>query len=204
MHVLFVHGMGRSPLSGWPMLKQLKKAGLHTSTFGYWVSSESFDQITTRLVAKIEQISRHDDIVLIGHSLGGVLLRAAINALPPGHKPPQRLFLLGSPMQSSRLARRLSRVRVFQLVTRDCGQLLASDIRMAAVPSVKVPTMGFAGISGPRGRSSPFAHELNDGVVSLSEVSANWMQDQVQVSILHTLMPSSRHIANMIVQKLAL
>lgn len=35
MRVLFVHGMGRTPLSGWPLLHRLRQAGLRTTTFGY-------------------------------------------------------------------------------------------------------------------------------------------------------------------------
>ncbi len=34
MQALFVHGMGRSPLSGLPLLVQLRRAGVLTSTFG--------------------------------------------------------------------------------------------------------------------------------------------------------------------------
>ena len=49
MQVLFVHGMGRSPLSGWPMLLQLKRAGLKIGTFGYAVSMK----IRKRLASKI-------------------------------------------------------------------------------------------------------------------------------------------------------
>jgi len=203
MHVLFVHGMGRSSVSGWPMLRQFKKAGLKTSTFDYVVSIQRFDQIAARLALQISSLTAQDEVVLIGHSLGGVLLRAAINALPEGARPPQALFLLGSPMHSAQLARRLGRSRVYRLLTGDCGQLLASPPRMAAVSSAPIPTMGFVGINGPRGKLSPFGDELNDGVVSVTEVAADWMQDCVQVSILHTLMPSSRQIAQMILQKLA-
>ena len=81
---------------------------------------------------------------------------------------------------------------------------MASDERMVRVPPVSIPTFSFIGVSGPRGWHTPFGDELNDGVVSVTEVSAAWVQDQVQVSILHTLMPSSRQIARMIVQKIAL
>ncbi|WP_265949935.1 esterase/lipase family protein [Dechloromonas sp. A34] len=84
MQALFVHGMGRSPLSGWPLLRQLQRAGLKTATFGYLVSVDDFSSITARLVSRIEQLAAGGDYILIGHSLGGVLLRAAVGALPPG------------------------------------------------------------------------------------------------------------------------
>ncbi len=81
VQALFVHGMGRSPLSGWPLLWSLRRAGLVTRTFGYLVSTEDFAAIRRRLVARIALLATRDSYVLIGHSLGGVLIRDAVNAL---------------------------------------------------------------------------------------------------------------------------
>ena len=78
LHALFVHGMGRSPLSGWPLLRRLRGAGLETQTFGYAVTIHGFSAIVERLSARIEKLARQGDYILIGHSLGGVLLRAAL------------------------------------------------------------------------------------------------------------------------------
>ncbi|MFM6957783.1 MAG: hypothetical protein ACKOXD_04350, partial [Acinetobacter sp.] len=57
MQALFVHGMGRSPLSGWPMLRHIKKAGIRTRCFGYSVSLQSFYEIQVRLIRWIEEIA---------------------------------------------------------------------------------------------------------------------------------------------------
>jgi pimeloyl-ACP methyl ester carboxylesterase len=203
MHVLFVHGMGRSGLSGWPLLRRLKEAGFDTSTFGYMTSRETFAEIVQRLTATLSARLEGDELVVIGHSLGGVLLRAALSQLPINAKQPRHLFLLGSPQRSAHLARTFGKSPVFRVLTRDCGRLLGSDERMTAVPAVSIATTSIVGVSGPTGRFSPFKHSANDGVVSVSEVSADWLQDQVFVPILHTVMPSSRHIATMILQKLA-
>src|SRR5262245_34215628 len=82
LQALFVHGMGRTPLSGWPLLRSLRRAGLATSSFGYVVLLEDFEQIRQRLASRIAALGARGDYVLIGHSLGGVLLRAALNSLP--------------------------------------------------------------------------------------------------------------------------
>ena len=103
MQALFVHGMGRSPLSGWRLLRQLQRAGLKTSSFGYSVSLEDFAGIRRRLESRLSLLAERGDYVLIGHSLGGVLLRAAVNGLPPGTRRPRHLFLLGSPLRGSDL-----------------------------------------------------------------------------------------------------
>jgi hypothetical protein len=194
--------MGRSPLSGWPLLQQLRRAGLHTHSFGYAVSRQDFASISRRLAARIGALAAQGDYVLVGHSLGGVLIRAALNGLPPGVARPQRIFLLGSPQQPARLARQLRGNPLYRALTRDCGRLLGSAERMAAVGAVDVPTTSIVGVSGPRQRLTPFAGELNDGVVSLAEVSADWVTDQVQVGTLHTFLPMDPGVARIILQRL--
>lgn len=204
MEALFVHGMGRSPLSGWPLLWHLRRGGLKTNTFGYVVSFEDFASISRRLASRITDIAAQDEYLLIGHSLGGVLLRAAVNSLPVEIRRPEYLFLLGSPVRAARLAQRLKHNPVFRLLTQDCGQLLASVQRMSEIGSVTVPTIGIAGVKGPFWKQSPFGDELNDGVVSLSEVSAEWLSEQIQLPTIHTLLPSSKQVARIILERVKL
>jgi pimeloyl-ACP methyl ester carboxylesterase len=103
MVVLFVHGMGRSPMSGWPMLQHLRRAGMTTTSFGYMTSTESFHSIQPRLVQRIVAVAATNNYIVIGHSLGGVLLRAALNSLPATAIRPHHVFLLGSPVHPPRL-----------------------------------------------------------------------------------------------------
>ncbi|MDD1611798.1 MAG: hypothetical protein LUQ57_01510 [Methylococcaceae bacterium] len=42
MQALFVHGMGRSPLSGWPILLRLNANGMKVSTFRYLATFQVF------------------------------------------------------------------------------------------------------------------------------------------------------------------
>lgn len=204
MQTLFVHGMGRSPLSGWPLLRQLKHAGHATASFGYIVSRDDFSTITARLVARMIKLAALGDYVLIGHSLGGVLLRAAVDALPPGTRHPHHVFLLGSPTQPARLAQLLQDKLLFRLTTRDCGQLLGSKTRMLGIPRLSAPTTVVIGTLGISAKHGPFGREENDGVVSASEVAADWTSDEVRVPVVHTLLPSSRLVSKIILQRLAL
>jgi len=184
------------------MLLQLKRAGLKTATFGYAVSLEDFAAIKKRLVSKILALAAQGDYVLVGHSLGGVILRAAINALPSGTRLPRHLFLLGSPQQPARLARKLHKNQVYRAFTRDCGQLLGSSHRMSEVKPVTVPTTSIVGIRGISSKRGPFGGESNDGVISVSEASAEWISDQVLIPIVHTLLPSSRRVGEIILERL--
>ena len=202
MNILFVHGMGRSPLSALPMLRKLRRAGHRVSTFGYFVSVDSFEAIRQRLHKRIRVLAAEGDYCLIGHSLGGVLLRGALAEAPVLARPPRRVFLLGSPMGASRLAARLKGNWIYRLATRDCGQLLASPERMQVVPKVACPTTVVAGTRGIRGRWSPFGGEANDGVVAVAEVLPTWPCDCIDVAVPHTFLPSHGAVAAWVLREI--
>ncbi len=194
--------MGRSPASGWPLLLQLHQAGFKTSTFGYLATFEKFDSITARLRKRISLLASSGDYVVIGHSLGGVLLRVALNTLPKGTKLPQHVYLLGSPMQPSRIATKLKNNIIYRAIAGDCGQLLGSSERMEAIGLLTVPTTCIVGIRGIAISRRLFNNEVNDGIVSVSEVSAPWVSSVVEVPVVHTLLPSSKLVAKIIMQEM--
>ncbi|OGB33692.1 MAG: hypothetical protein A3F78_03625 [Burkholderiales bacterium RIFCSPLOWO2_12_FULL_61_40] len=203
MQALFVHGMGRSPLSGWPLLRQLRKAGMQTCTFGYVVTVQNFAPIVARLTARLSTLASQGDYILIGHSLGGVLLRAALAALSEEVRPPTHVFLLGSPVRASRLAHKLQGNRLFRALTGDCGQLLANDPRMQGIGPVTAPVTGIAGVLGASTQIGPFRDAPHDGVVSVSEVSADWLTDNVHIPVAHTFLPASQRVAAVILERMA-
>lgn len=202
--MLFVHGMGRSPLSGWPLLWRLKRAGLKAHTFGYAVTINDFAEVVDRLAARMEQLACQGDYIVIGHSLGGVLLRAAIARLPANTPAPRHLFLLGSPIQPARLAQRLQSNPIFRALTRDCGQLLGSRQRMLEIGAVDIPVTALAGIRGVPEKLGWFGREANDGIVSVSETLADWIGDRIELALPHTLLPSSRRVADVILKRLGM
>ncbi|MHB1084903.1 MAG: esterase/lipase family protein [Thiobacillus sp.] len=208
MQALFVHGMGRSPVSGWRLQARLRARGIAPHAFGYATPFQDFSAIRKRLVTRIHALAAQGDYVLIGHSLGGVLLRAALASLPSGTRLPRQLFLLGSPLKPARLAQKLQRNWVFRILAGDCGQLLASQARMGQIepgsmPVNSIPVIGIVGVKGWTGRLSPFSGEENDGIVSVSEVSAAWLTEAIRVPVIHTYMPSSRRVAQIILERIA-
>jgi hypothetical protein len=180
------------------LLWQLRRGGLTTSTFGYFTALESFSEIKKRLVSKISKLASDGEYVVIGHSLGGVLLRAAIDSLPTDIQKPSHLFLLASPVGPSRIASKLGSNQIFRAITGDCGQLLGSYSRMLAIPPTSVPKTAIVGVCGLPFKTVFFPEEVNDGIVSLSEVSAEWLDEQVQVYALHSFIPSSRRVGEII------
>lgn len=200
MQILFVHGMGRSPLSGAPLLFSLRKNGYSTNTFGYSAALTDFASIQHRLCQKISKIAAQGEVVLIGHSLGGVLIRSALSNLPQTGQSPKHVFLLGSPTTTSRMARKLSESKLFRILTGDCGQLLSDSERMAKIAGLSVPNTSIVGIKGVNGKYSPFLDELNDGVVAISEVAADWIQEEIRVPVVHTFLPSSALVSTILLR----
>jgi pimeloyl-ACP methyl ester carboxylesterase len=202
VNALFVHGMGRSSLSWLPTLARFRANGIRPYTFDYSVALQDFPSIVRRLVNKVVRLAARGDYVVVGHSLGGVLLRAALAALPAETPLPNKLFLLGSPVAAPRLARRLRKNFMFRAITRDCGQLLASPETMTALPAAQVPTVAVIGTQGIHGRFTPFGSEENDGLVAVSEARAEWLAEEIHVPVVHTFLPSSRRIAEIMLQRL--
>lgn len=202
MQALFVHGMGRSPVSAIPLLWRLKSHGIAPHSFFYTVTFQNFESIVQRLVKKIARIADTGEYVLVGHSLGGVLIRSAVAALPAGTRLPNHIYLLGSPVRPSRVARFFSRNWLYWLATRDCGQLLSSEERMRQVAPSLVPTTSIVGTRGLYGRLGPFGDEANDGIVAASEVAAEWISEEIRIPVIHTTMPYSNRVSKLLIERL--
>ncbi|WP_432720479.1 hypothetical protein R0381_003170 [Jeongeupia wiesaeckerbachi] len=182
------------------MLHRLRRAGLRTETFGYAAALEDFDAIVIRLQRRLSALAMQGEYMVVGHSLGGVLLRAALTTFPKDAGLPRHAFLLGSPLKEARLATRFQRNLLFRVLAGDCGQLLGSPGRMGAIAALSIPTTAVVGVKGFQRKFGPFGMEMNDGVVSVSEVVAPWLANQIQVQVVHTLLPSSQLVANIILR----
>lgn len=130
MKILFVHGLGATPFDCFPTFVRLRRLGYKTSAFSYFASFQSLDSINVRLLNRFAELAAEGAYAVIGHSLGGVLVRDILMRLPAGINQPKHLFLLGSPMIATRMNKHLSTFGVYRLLSGQCGQLVASDTGM--------------------------------------------------------------------------
>jgi pimeloyl-ACP methyl ester carboxylesterase len=201
MLVLLVHGLGRTPFSLFGLASALRRAGHHTRFFGYSPTFESLTRILRRLENRLRSLaSRGKPVGLVGHSLGGLLLRIALERVPELRV--HRLVMLGTPNRGSRAARLASRLFPFRLWVRDCGRFLASADEFDRLPSVRVPCTVIAGTGGPCGRFSPFGDEPNDGIVAVAEAAID-LAALVQVPALHTFMMDSPAVRERVLAEFA-
>ena len=188
---ILVHGMGRTPAAMLVLATRLRAAGLRPDLFAYSAALEGWEGCVRRLAAFIERRSAGTDFVLVGHSLGTALIRAA---LPRLARPPLGCFLLAPPTRASRAARKFAPRRLYRLFTGEMGQKLASPDFMAALPVPAVPTRIYAGTGGPRGRLGLFGDAPNDGVLALDETRLPGVPLRT-VPSLHTFIMNSWDVA---------
>lgn len=191
IRAILVHGMGRTPAATLVLAARLRAAGLRPELFAYSAALEGWEGCVGRLGAFIDRRAAGTDFVLVGHSLGTVLIRAA---LPRLARPPLGCFLLAPPTRASRAARKFAPRRLYRLFTGEMGQKLASPDFMAALPVPAVPTRIYAGTGGPRGRLGPFGDVPNDGVLALDETRLPGVPLRT-VPSLHIFIMNSRDVA---------
>lgn len=198
--VLLVHGMGRTPLSMWRLTRSLRRAGLTTQLFAYATAWQSVDAIIRRLQVRLTIMAR-GEYVVVGHSLGGLLLRAAIAGLAPDVGRPRRIIMLGTPNHSPRLAQRFAHSWWYRLMNGDAGDLLAQESRMARIPPPGIPCTVIAGTRGINGRRSPFGDEANDGLVAVTETELEGADEWITLPLRHPFMMNDGRVTKLVLDR---
>jgi len=198
VQVLLVHGMGRTALSLYRLARDLESAGHRARLLGYVAAVESFARIVTRIHNRLARLARGGSpYAVVGHSLGGLLVRAAL-ARSPVDRPPAHVIMLGTPNRSPRLARQYQRRWLYRWVNGDSGQVLAQTRFFEQLPSLTVPYTIIAGTKGWPGRPGVFGGEANDGVVAVSETTMADTDAPIEVPVRHTFMMNDPRVREVI------
>lgn len=73
--VVLVHGHGASAGSFWPLERVLDRAGYHRLAAFAYEASGTLEGVVDRLTRFVEEAAPEGEIVLVGHSMGGILAR---------------------------------------------------------------------------------------------------------------------------------
>ena len=185
MNVLMVHGLWRTTLSLRRLGRALAREGHRPEYFAYRPWAESYAAMRDRLGERIAALrAEGEPYALIGHSLGGVLLRDAMAR--SGGRRPEALILLAAPATAPRAARLAWRVPIFRWLARDAGRQLAEWYELASIPAPECPCLVIAGTRGPRARWLPLGDAPNDGILSVAEASVSATARVATVRATHT------------------
>lgn len=196
MECVLIHGMGRTPTSMLLLRHRLRRAGHHVHLFGYLPALETLDAVSMRLQRLLTRRVQAKPYILLGHSLGSVIIRHTVARLD---SPPAACFLLAPPMIACRAAKYFSQFVLFRWLTGEMGQLLAQDTFMQQL-AVPENTTIYAGVGGPRLAWLPFGRAQNDGILLLVEAYGDGRTNVLEFNCGHTFIMNSADVCeNMLV-----
>jgi pimeloyl-ACP methyl ester carboxylesterase len=178
--IILVHGLWTPGAVLWPLAWRLARRGYRPRLFTY-PGRGPFIHNLGRLVRFAR--ASGSPVHVVGHSLGGMLALAALNANPD--IPIRGLVLIGSPVGGCTSARRLAQHPVGRWMLGHCDSLLC---RGGDTVWKRNEPLGV--IAGTRpfgaGRVLGSLPAANDGVVMVSETSVQGCADSIQLHHGHT------------------
>jgi hypothetical protein len=186
--VLLLHGLGRTADSMDPLAEYLQKKSegraasepdfkLTPVTLCYASTRDSIQHHSQALCELIEHLPPDAKVSFVAHSLGNIVIRHAIGRWQRNGDPQkvlprlQRFVMLGPPNQGSLLAERLSKLKLFEVVTGSSGLQLgkAWEELQSELAIPPIPFLIVIGTLEDKPLQNPLLDGPNDGVVKASE-----------------------------------
>ena len=200
--ILLLHGFGGHPLQTFLLARRLHAAGYTVANIGYpswrWPIDRVLDHLHQRITAAPAYTAQRFHGV--GHSMGGLLLRAYLARHRPAHLG--RVVMLGTPNSGSELADLLYRLRLNRPILNHAGALLRTRrdaATQALFGSIDYP-LGI--IAGDRPMIGAFPNRVfrapNDGKVSVAATHLPGQSDHLVLPVAHTAMIYNRPVADQV------
>jgi pimeloyl-ACP methyl ester carboxylesterase len=192
--IVLIHGLWMSSWCLSLLARRLRRAGFTVHIFSYAsVRSDLRDNAghLQRFLATLPAKHVH----LVGHSLGGILIRALYQYFP--QQRPGRIVTLGTPHGGCRVARNLSRYAFWRwAMGKGVIQLLSGELSHWTTPPRE---MGV--ICGTRslGMGRLLVRDLpppNDGLLTVKESAFPVARQHLALPVSHTGMLFSREVAD--------
>jgi len=196
--VVLLHGLWFSGYILFVLARRLRRQGFTVHTFSYPSVRADLSANAERLAGFLGTLDA-DTVHLVGHSLGGILIRALFH-----HHPqliPGRIVTLGAPHGGSRVAQRLSRYAFWRwAMGKGVIQLLSG-----APPHWTSPPREIGVICGTRsfGMGRLLVRRLprpNDGLLTVKESAFPAAREHLALPFSHTGMLFSREVADQVGQ----
>jgi pimeloyl-ACP methyl ester carboxylesterase len=194
-HIVLVHGLGRSKHDMFLLASRIRKSFPNSSVhvFDYYSRSQTLATSAKLLGEYVDRQTRGEPVSFIGHSLGGILVRA-LDAAGTCRSPMKRLVTLGSPHNGAAIAAYLSR---YSLVRNLMGPVLTELGTLSLPPKPRQVEIGcIIGATGTRFGFFPLLGSDNDGLVLTREATLEGCAAQLSLVAFHGLMPFSGRIAH--------
>lgn len=173
--------------------RRLAREGYDARLFGYRTVRGSFAENAARLAAFTAQLDAQH-VHFVGHSLGGLVIRALLASAPPACLG--RVVTLGTPHNGSFVARRFARYRSGgAMMGQGIGALLAGDPQKWPRPPCELGIIaGDLGLGLGR-LVAPDLPSPHDGTVAVAETRFDGAADHITLRVSHLGMLVSPAVA---------
>ncbi len=188
LHGLYMHGIVMKPLS-----QQLRKLGYQTQVLSY--NSIAIEE--RRVFSAIDHALAGDNVnILVGHSLGGLIIKHYLNARQPSHHQISHVVTIGSPLQGASIAEQLKKIGLGALL----GNATVYGLNVHQDQWLLPQKLGsIAGNLALGLRPLLLGRELvSDGTVTVRETQIPGMTDHIETRNTHTSLLYRRDIARQI------
>lgn len=209
--VVLLHGLGRTDRSMRPLERRLSEAGFRVENIGYPSLDEDPETLVAQLRARIAACCAGAPRVhFVTHSLGGILVRAALAETAPedpGRKALDgvvvgRVVMLAPPNQGSQLVDALRKLELFERMLGPTARQLGTG--EDSLPKHLPPPTYEVGIIAGNVGISPLGAVLlegaSDGTVSVESTRLPGMTDFLIVPHSHTFIMQSATVAEQVVE----
>jgi pimeloyl-ACP methyl ester carboxylesterase len=186
--IVLLHGLGRTRYSLWPVAREAARRGYRVHNFGYPSRRAPIEQLAETVGRRIRELAGSSIVDVVTHSMGGIVIRAAVafGALPA--ETVRRVVMLAPPNHGSEIADRLRDFGAYRLATGPAGQQIGTDDD--SVPRRLPPPPFEVGIIAGRRSTNPLFSRLlgaeGDGKVTVESAHLEGMREMVVVDRSHT------------------
>ena len=194
MTVVLLHGLWFSGYILFVLARRLRRQGFTVHAFSYPSVRADLSTNAERLARFLDTLDA-DTVHLVGHSLGGVLIRALFHHHP--RQKPGRIVTLGTPHGGSRAAQHLSRYAFWRwAMGKGVIQLLSGAPLRWTTPPREIGV-----ICGTRsfGMGRLLVRHLprpNDGLLTVKESAFPAAREHLALPVSHTGMLFAREVAD--------
>jgi pimeloyl-ACP methyl ester carboxylesterase len=178
------------------LARRLRRQGFVVHVFSYASVRADLHANAARLAQFLDALDA-DTVHLVGHSLGGILIRALFQNYP--RQKPGRIVTLGTPHGGCRVAQHLNRHTFWRrAMGKGVAQLLAGELQQWRPPPREIGALCGTRSFGLgrwlyRGLPRP-----NDGLLTVKESAFPAAQEHLVLPVSHTGMMFSRTVADQI------
>ncbi len=193
--VVLLHGIMRSAKSFNPFKRELEKQGFLVFSADYPSTQISIEQAAADLQRVLRSLEGIEQISLIGHSMGGLVIRAWFQDYHDSRI--DKVIMLGTPNQGAEMAEALKNFLPFQWILGKAGQQLATN-EQNSPRRLPVPTVPFGIIAGGRGEQTngynPWLPGDDDGTVTIASAHLEGEADFLRLPCLHMFLMRDKRV----------